>query len=79
MLSSFTSLVDRFKYFKDLSAVQLNISMASANSRDDNHLLTCPIKRKNVRHFLASGIRDAGEQCILLSADDVGLGLIIND
>lgn len=79
MLSSFTSLVDRFKYFKDLSAVQLNTSMASTNSRVNNRLLTRPIKRKNVRHFLAFGIRDTGEQCILLSADDVGLGLIIND
>lgn len=70
----------RFKYPKHFSAVQLSISIVSANSKDDNHLLTYPIKRKNVRHFPASGVRDTGEQCILLSAaGDVGLGLMIND
>jgi len=62
-----------------LSALQLDTSVASANSKEDNHLLTCPIKRKNVRCFSASGARDTGELCIPLSADDVGLGLMIND
>lgn len=75
--SSFTSLMVRFKYSNLLSALQLNVSVASANSKDDYHLFTCPIKRKNVRHFPASGVRDTGELCILLSADDVGLGLMI--
>lgn len=69
----------RFKYFNLLSALQLNTSLASANIKDNNHLLTCPIKRKNIKHFPASGVRDTSELCMLLSVDDVELGLMIND
>lgn len=69
----------RFKYSNLLSALQLNTSVTSGNIKDDDHLLTCPIKRKNVRRFPASGVRDTEELCVLLSVDDVGLGLMIND
>lgn len=79
MRSSFTSLMVRFKHSNLLSALLPNTSVASANTKDDNHLFTCPIKRKNVRRFLASGVRGTGELCIVLSDGDVGLGLLIND
>lgn len=68
----------RFKYFNLLSALQLNTSLASANRKDNNHLLACPIKRKNIKHFSVCGIRDTRELCMLLSVDDVGLELMIN-
>lgn len=69
----------RFKYSSLLSALQLSTSVAFANSKDDKHLLTCPIKRKKFRCFPASGVRGTGELRTLLSADDVRLGLMIND
>lgn len=69
----------RCKYFNLLSALQLSTSLASANRKDNNHLLTCPIKRKNNKHFPTFGVRDTRELCMLLSVDDVGLGIMIND
>lgn len=69
----------RFKHFNLLSALQLNTSLASANRKDNNHLLTCPIKRKNIKHFSASRVRDTRDLCMLLAVDDVGLRLMIND